>query len=460
MSTRLRKWQADCLELAKAHYLLHSDFFLQATPASGKTRLAAEIARWLLVEGHIDFVICFAPTREVVAGIQRTFTSVLNQRFGDTLASVGAAYTYQSMEYHPEDFWTLFTEHRTLTIFDEMHHCAGHDPLLSNTWGQQIIQRIQHAATYTLALSGTPWRSDDLPIALARYSDPEGKLICDYRYDLQTAIQDGVCRSPRITLIDNPLIRLTEENESTASVRAFSSFQQLLSESPISYEDLLRHDDILNAVLDLGIDRLNQERNRVPNAGGLVVATDIEHAHQIAELLLLKGESYVVVTSQTPKAHQLIDQYRNNSTRWIVAVSMISEGTDIQRLCVCAYLSRIRTELHYRQVLGRILRKIGDSDDKAWLYVIAEPLLRKYSQRIAEDLPEDQAMLQTQKLNIRLEKARSSQMNGTEESESAASNGQLLSAESTNEREMLSLEPPLLRLSFSEYYRQHLLSLI
>jgi len=63
---------------------------------------------------------------------------------------------------------------------------------------------------------------------------------------------------------------------------------------------------------------------------------------------------------------------------------MISEGTDIQRLCVCAYLSRIRTELHYRQVLGRILRKMSDSDDKAWLYVIAEPLLRKYTQRIAE----------------------------------------------------------------------------
>lgn len=460
MSTRLRRWQAECLELAKIHYLHHADFFVQATPASGKTRLAAEITRWLFEEEHIDFVICFAPTREVVAGIQRTFTVVLNQRFGDTLASVGAAYTYQSMEYHPEKFWALFTEYRTLTIFDEMHHCAGHDPLLSNTWGQQIIQRIQNAATYTLALSGTPWRSDDLPIALARYSDPEGKLICDYRYDLQTAIQDGVCRSPRITLIDNPLIRLSEEKENTASVRAFSSFQQLLSESPISYEDLLRHDDILNAVLDLGIERLNQERNSVPNAGGLVVATDIEHAHQIAELLLLKGESYVVVTSQTPKAHQLIDQYRYNSTRWIVAVSMISEGTDIQRLCVCAYLSRIRTELHYRQVLGRILRKMGDSDDRAWLYVIAEPLLRKYSQRIAEDLPEDQAMLQTQKLKLQLEKVRSDQMNDTEESDSAARNGQPLSAENINEREMLSLEPPLLTLSFSEYYRQHLLSLI
>ncbi|WP_085920456.1 DEAD/DEAH box helicase [Halomonas sp. CSM-2] len=460
MSTRLRRWQAECLELAKIHYSHHIDFFVQATPASGKTRLAAEIARWLLEEKRIDFVICFAPTREVVAGIQRTFSDVLNQRFGDTLASVGAAYTYQSMEYHPEEFWTLFTEYRTLTIFDEMHHCAGHDPLLSNTWGQQIIGRIQNAATYTLALSGTPWRSDELPIALARYSDPEGKLVCDYRYELQTAIQDGVCRSPRITLIDNPLIRLTEETESTASVRAFSSFQQLLGESPVSYEDLLRHDDILNAVLDLGIERLNETRKSVPNAGGLVVTTDIEHAHQVAALLRIKGESHVVVNSQTPKAHQLIDQYRHNSTRWIVAVSMISEGTDIQRLCVCAYLSRIRTELHYRQVLGRILRKIGESDYKAWLYVISEPLLRKYSQRIADDLPEDQATLQIKKINKRLEKARSGKVSGNDVSEAEANDDPLYSDEEINQREMLPVEPPLLTLSFSEYYRQHLLSLL
>ena len=117
-------------------------------------------------------------------------------------------------------------------------------------------------------MSGTPWRSDDLPIALARYSDPEGQLICDYRYDLQSAVNEGVCRAPRITLIDNPLIRLVEEKENTESVRGFSCFSQLLSESPVSYEDLLRHDDILNAVLDIGIHQLSETRHKTPQAGG------------------------------------------------------------------------------------------------------------------------------------------------------------------------------------------------
>ncbi|WP_035560203.1 hypothetical protein [Halomonas sp. KO116] len=77
-----------------------------------------------------------------------------------------------------------------------------------------------------------------------------------------------------------------------------------------------------------------------------------------------------------------------------------------------------------------------------------------------KDLPEDQAMLQTQKLNLHLERARSKQKNKTGESESAANKRQSLSAESINEPEMLSIEPPSLTLTFSEHYRQHLLSLI
>ena len=46
----------------------------------------------------------------------------------------------------------------------------------------------------------------------------------------------------------------------------------------------------------------------------------------------------------------------NNSEKWIVAVGMISEITNIPRLRVCCHLTRVKTELHFRQVLGRILR--------------------------------------------------------------------------------------------------------
>ncbi len=222
----------------------------------------------------------------------------------------------------------------------------------------------------------------------------------------------------------------------------------------------MRHDDILNAVLDIGIQQLSETRHKTPQAGGLVVATDIEHAHQIAGILNAKHQSYVVVTSKTPRAQQLIDQFRHDNTCWIVAVSMISEGTDIQRLSVCCYLSRIRTELHYRQVLGRILRKMGIEDREAWLYVIAEPTLRKYSQRIASDLPEDQSTLQAKKLNERLTQSRAEHANGDTEGAKESEDNPLSVKEQNGKSELQVTDASLLTLSFSQYYRQYLLSLI
>ncbi len=297
------------------------------------------------------------------------------------------------MEFQDEAFWRLFDDYRVFAVFDEIHHCSGYDPLLSNAWGQQILQRMQDRATFTLALSGTPWRSDDKAIALARYSDPGGRLICDYCYGLKDAIADGVCRSPRIIMLDNHMLRLTEEVASTSTIRLFPNIAKLLRESPVSYEDLLCHEEAINQLLDLGRKKLDEVQNLKPDAAGLVVATSIQHAHQVALALESKGETFQIVTTRTPDAQQVINDFKNSDCRWIVAVGMISEGTDIPRLQVCCYLSRIRTELHYRQVLGRVLRRVGEIDDRAWLFVLAEPTLMQFSHRVAEDLPDDLAIV-------------------------------------------------------------------
>ncbi|HBO1833577.1 TPA: DEAD/DEAH box helicase family protein [Pseudomonas aeruginosa] len=393
MTSSLRDWQRRCIETALEHFITTPHFFCQATPGAGKTRMAAELARCLLGQNKIDLVLCFAPSCQVVDGFRATFAAILGRRLDGLLGAVGAAYTYQAMDYRDEEFWRLLDDYRVFAVFDEIHHCAGHDPLLSNAWGQQILQRIQDRAAFTLALSGTPWRSDDRAIALARYSSPEGHLICDYRYGLKEAIADRVCRSPRIVLLDNQKVKLTEEQEIETTVRLFPSIAKLLGESPVTYEDLLRHDEVIDQLLGLGCNKLDELRRIKPDAAGLVVATDIEHAQQIAQALEARGESCRVVTNRTPDAQQVINAFRHSDCRWIVAVGMISEGTDIPRLQVCCYLSRIRTELHYRQVLGRVMRRMGEPDDQAWLFMLAEPTLRRFAERIADDLPDDLAVL-------------------------------------------------------------------
>lgn len=66
---------------------------------------------------------------------------------------------------------------------------------------------------------------------------------------------------------------------------------------------------------------------------------------------------------------------------------MISEGTDIPRLQVCCHMSSIKTELYFRQVLGRILRVNGLGNQQAWLFTFAEPSLIEFSEQVEQDLP-------------------------------------------------------------------------
>ncbi|PCI65726.1 MAG: diguanylate cyclase, partial [Gammaproteobacteria bacterium] len=99
-------------------------------------------------------------------------------------------------------------------------------------------------------------------------------------------------------------------------------------------------------------------------------------------------QSAVMVSYQQDQSNKIINAYRNNNIQWIVAIGMVSEGTDIPRLQVCCHLSRIKTELYFRQVLGRVLRVNGVIDQNAWLYTFSEPKLVEYAYRIEKDLPD------------------------------------------------------------------------
>jgi len=461
MTASLRGWQRRCIDTALEHFLSTSHFFCQATPGAGKTRMAAELTRCLLAQGKIDLVLCFAPSCQVVDGFRSTFSAVLGKRLDGLIGAVGGAYTYQAMDYRDEIFWRLLDDYRVFVVFDEIHHCAGHDPLLSNAWGQQILQKIQDRAVFTLGLSGTPWRSDDRAIALARYLSPDGQLICDYRYGLQEAIADGVCRSPRILLLDNQQVALTEAVQTESTVRLFPSIAELLGETPVTYEDLLRHDEVIEQLLARGSAKLDALRRSQPEAAGLVVATDIEHAQQIAQALDARGESWCVVTNKTPNAQRVINAFRHSDCRWIVAVGMISEGTDIPRLQVCCFLSRIRTELHYRQVLGRILRRMGEADDQAWLFMLAETTLRRFAERIADDLPEDLAVLS----QVPMPAAEASPASGGKGADNVADGNNDGDVEQDQEAASPSAyslgefaDEPSYQVSFSQHYRQLLLT--
>ncbi|WP_253821644.1 DEAD/DEAH box helicase [Vibrio sp. 070316B] len=289
------------------------------------------------------------------------------------------------MKYLRDSFWNTIKKHRVLVVFDEIHHCSGDEIENANVWGEQILTQIQGIAEYTLALTGTPWRSDFLPITLAKYSDTEGRILCDYQYSLKQAITDKVCRSPKIVLIDNEHLSISEGGES----KSFSSIPELLKQSATPYQSILQNADAMTYILGLGCQKLEEIRIENPTAGGLVVASSVRHAIDIQEFLTERyGQSTEIVTYCHDNPSETINRYRDSSTQWIISVGMVSEGTDIPRLQVCCHLSFVKTELYFRQVLGRVLRTNDFPNQQAWLYTFAEENLVKFAEQIEQDIPD------------------------------------------------------------------------
>ncbi len=390
----LREWQKECSEAALEKYQSGSPHFLcLASPGAGKTVMAAEVARKMLELKLVDLILCFAPSSVVVASIESTFSHILQRNFNGGLGAIGAAYTYHSLMYFDKSFWKSLQMHRVLVIFDEIHHCSGDSLDNANVWGGEILSQVQQCASYSLALTGTPWRTDSTPIVLSNYTDPDGEICCDYVYGLHEAIVDGVCRKPKIALINsNNLVYSSKDN-----VQFFGSITDFLSETVASYQSIIWHPEAMKYVLEAGCKKLKEIRKVNSDAGGLVVASSVEHAYKLLNILEKEfDQTAIIVTYHDRDALAKIGYYRQSTTEWIVSIGMISEGTDIPRLQVCCHLSSVKTELYFRQVLGRILRVNQSENQEAWLFTMATNELTLFSNRLAEDLPEDYKVMQQQ----------------------------------------------------------------
>ena len=350
--------------------------------------MASILAKRLFDAGMIDMVLCFSPALVVAEDFRRELEKWTGKRFNGRVGADGCSFTYQGMSSLDDVFWEILENFRVFVIFDEIHHCAAVDGAKSNTWGETIHHYIRGKASYSLALTGTPWRSDKTPIVLADYSGGSGMVRCDYRYGLSAAMSDVVCREPSITAVDNSKIQVIQDEASNH----YSSFAEFLMQSDCSYQDLLDNNTVVSEILRRANQKLDELRESVPNSGGLIVATSVRHASQIAHILYSEfNETAVTATYATENPLATIRKFRSSTSKWIISVGMISEGTNLPRLMVCCYLTRVKTELYFRQVLGRVLRSTGQAGEKGYLFMPAEPTLVEYAQRVAEDIPKSNA---------------------------------------------------------------------
>jgi superfamily II DNA or RNA helicase len=398
---KLRQWQAECINLALTQYQNGTSHFLAlATPGAGKTLMASELADQLLKNNMVDLIICFSPSSIVSQDFSESLQLKTQERFDGLIGARGRSLTYQNLQYLDVNFWQLFERYRVFVIFDEIHHCAGSNIDNANAWGEQIILNIQNKAKFTLALTGTPWRSDAAPIVLSNYMHPSNKISCDYVYGLSEAITDDVCRVPQIIAIDNNNISVVDDVET----KTFSSFKSLLMESVVPYQEIIENEAVIKYVISSAHKKLSSIRIKNSDAAGLIVASSVEHARQISTLMkTCFNEDSVVVTYKESEPTGIIQQFRHAQTKWIISVGMISEGTNIPRLQICCHLTNIKTEMHFRQILGRILRMTGSKNQEAIMYMPAEPKLLEYAYRVKQDVPFEADVVKFEKMKAEID---------------------------------------------------------
>jgi superfamily II DNA or RNA helicase len=380
----LREWQNHARDLFLSQP--KRDFMVAATPGAGKTWFSLTLAKLLIDEGTAERIVVVVPTD----ALRQQWADVAEE-VGVSLMPVSCPDDYEKDGYHGcvvtyaqaargvgAQLLRRITRRPTIAILDEIHH-AGE----SRAWGDGLTDALQHAI-HRIALTGTPWRKDSTsPIPFVTY-DANGKVKVDYAYEYGTAVSDGVCRRIEFHAYDG------EAKWVDCGKISSSALGSNLAEIDVSavLDTVLQPNQPWMPALLAQADRaLDELRTEVPDAGGLVVAHEMYHARAYAEILKhVTGQEPTIVLSDDPDAKDHIEQFRDSTSKWLVAVRMVSEGVDIKRLAVGVYATKIRTPLFFRQVVGRFVRVRKGEEFNARLYIPAVPALMDHAREIEEEL--------------------------------------------------------------------------
>lgn len=397
---QLRAWQAEALE--RYRELEPKDFLTVATPGAGKTSFALTVAAELLNRRVVDRITIVAPTEhlktqwaEAAARVGISIDPAFGTRQGKTSTEYdGFALTYAGVAANPLALRIRTEQRKTLVILDEIHH-AG-DAL---SWGEAVREAFDPAAR-RLMLTGTPFRSDTNPIPFVRYeADGSGALRsrADHAYGYGQALTDGVVRPVLFMAYSGDMHWRTRAGDEVVARLGQPLTKDMTAQALRTALD--PNGSWIPAVLQAADTRLSEVRTGVPDAGGLVIATDQETARAYAEILKrITGKLPTLVLSDEPQSGKKIAKFADSDARWMVAVRMVSEGVDVPRLAVGVYATSTLTPLFFAQAVGRFVRARTKGETASVFLPSIAPLLglaaemeleRDHALKVAPDPDED-----------------------------------------------------------------------
>ncbi|WP_304502163.1 DEAD/DEAH box helicase [Brachybacterium sp. FME24] len=356
--TKLRAWQTEALEQYRASD--PKDFLAVATPGAGKTTFALQVAAQLLSAGTVRRITVVAPTEHLKTQWADAAARVgisLDPNFSNAQGAHGShfqgvAVTYAQVGMHPALHRARTEADRTLVILDEIHHAGD-----SLTWGDGVRDAFDPAVR-RLSLTGTPFRSDSSQIPFVIYEeDGEGfsRSKADYIYGYGEALRDHVVRPVLFMTYSGRMHWRTKTGDEVSAQLGALETKDITQQAWRTALD--PSGEWIQSVLSAADRRLTEVRRHVPDAGGLVIATDQKAARAYAATLHdICGQAPTVVLSDDAGAGKRIEDFSASEDRWMVAVRMVSEGVDVPRLSVGVYATSTATPMFFAQAVGRFVR--------------------------------------------------------------------------------------------------------
>ncbi len=353
---KLRAWQQGALDA----YIQKQprDFMAVATPGAGKTTFALTLASYLLHNHIVQQVTVVAPTEHLKKQWAEAAARIGIKLDPDYSAGPlskeyhGVAVTYAGVGVRPMLHRNRCEQRKTLVILDEIHHAGD-----TKSWGEACFEAFDPAAR-RLALTGTPFRSDTNPIPFVAYAegaDGVRRSVADYTYGYGDALADGVVRPVIFLSYSGNMRWRTKAGDEVAARLGEPMTKDAISQAWRTA--LAPTGEWIPNVLRAADQRLTEVRKSIPDAGGLVIASDQDSARAYAKLIReITGGKATVVLSDDAGASKRIDEFSQGDDRWMVAVRMVSEGVDVPRLAVGVYATTISTPLFFAQAVGRFVR--------------------------------------------------------------------------------------------------------
>ncbi|WP_242314404.1 DEAD/DEAH box helicase family protein [Bacillus cereus group sp. BfR-BA-01355] len=236
-----------------------------------------------------------------------------------------------------------------MIIVDEAHHSPA------KTW-QQALDYFNEAKV--LKVTGTPFRADRKEI--------HGKMIVNYR--LGQAMHDGIVKSLKNFVLQPEKIMLTIDDDPSQTYTLDQLREEGIKESDYITRSVALSDVCNQHIIESSIEHLKQKKSEsdVPHKI-IAVCCSIEHAQRVKALYEKTGLRSVIVHSDLKKQNKetALRMIESHQTDVVIHVAMLGEGYDHPYLSIAAIFRPYRSLAPYSQFIGRILRRIPETETKS-----------------------------------------------------------------------------------------------